>query len=86
MEPISEAAIMDLSDIVGGSGLARFAEIGLVIFFVAFAAIVVRTLRTPRREVEAQARLALDDETGAHASTTAGGGERGQETPRSNDR
>lgn len=53
---------MSLSDIMSHAGLTRFAEIGLLISFAAFACVVVWALLLPRRQVEAFARQALEDD------------------------
>jgi cbb3-type cytochrome oxidase subunit 3 len=53
---------MKLSDVVGHSGLAGYAEIALLLFFAAFIAILVVVFRSSRRDMERAARLPLDDE------------------------
>ena len=65
---------MRLSDIMGNAGLAGYAEIALILFMVAFVAIVWRIFRPGRQqEMNAAARMPLDDEqpqdlrTGDHA-------------------
>ena len=53
---------MKLSDIMGHAGLSIYAQIALVLFLVAFAAILVRTFRPSRRdEMEAARRLPLEE-------------------------
>ena len=55
---------MRLSDVVGHSGLAGYAEVALILFLVAFALIGVRLLlRRDRSELERMRRLPLDDGT-----------------------
>lgn len=55
---------MRLSEIMSHAGLALYAEVGLLIFFLVFVAIVVRVLMPSRRaEFDAAARMPLDDET-----------------------
>ena len=55
---------MRLSDVVGHSGLAVYAEVALVLFFLAFVLIGVRLLvRRDRRELERMSRMPLDDGT-----------------------
>lgn len=54
---------MKLSDVMSHSGLTGYAEIALVLFLIAFAAIVIRVIRMPKRDVDHDARLPLDDET-----------------------
>jgi len=54
---------MRLSDIMSNAGLAGYAEIALILFLVAFIAIVIRIFRPGRRkEMQAAARMPLDDE------------------------
>jgi len=54
---------MRLSDIMSGAGLAGYAEIALILFMVAFIGIVIRIFRPGRRqEMQAAARMPLDDE------------------------
>jgi cbb3-type cytochrome oxidase subunit 3 len=54
---------MKLSDVVGGSGLAMFAEVALIIFFVAFVAIAISLLLTRRADHDRAAHLPFDDGT-----------------------
>jgi len=62
---------MRLSDIMGHAGLSRFAEIALVIFMIAFIAIVIRTWAPSRRAEQERARhLPFDDD--ARTDTRAG--------------
>jgi cbb3-type cytochrome oxidase subunit 3 len=65
---------MRLSDIMAHAGLSGYAEIALVLFLVAFLAIVVRIFWPGRgKEMDAASRMPLDDEhpqtprTGDHA-------------------
>lgn len=54
---------MRLSDIMSNAGLAGYAEIALILFMVAFIAIVIRIFWPGRRkEMQAAARMPLDDE------------------------
>lgn len=54
---------MRLSDIMANAGLAGYAEIALILFMVAFVAIVWRIFRPGRKpEMDAAARMPLDDE------------------------
>ena len=63
---------MRLSDAVSHSGLALYAEVALVLFFLAFLVIAARLLRRPdHRELERMSRLPLDDD-----DDTAGPGAR----------
>lgn len=53
---------MSLSDIMSGSGLHLFAEIGLIVFLLFFAGVVVYTFARRNRDVFERARHApLDD-------------------------
>lgn len=54
-----------LSDVVGASGLAVYAEIALVIFFVVFVAIAIRVAFMKKKDLEHVSRLPLDDESAA---------------------
>jgi cbb3-type cytochrome oxidase subunit 3 len=52
-----------LSDVVSHSGLALYAEVALVIFFVVFVVVLWRIFTPGRRsEYEAASRLPLDDD------------------------
>jgi hypothetical protein len=51
-----------ISDVVGASGLALYAEIALLIFVAVFAAVAVRTLLSRRGGYDHLAALPLDDE------------------------
>jgi cbb3-type cytochrome oxidase subunit 3 len=53
---------MRLSDIMARSGLAIYAEIALVLFFVVFVVVVVRIFTSRRADEERHARLPLDDD------------------------
>jgi cbb3-type cytochrome oxidase subunit 3 len=58
---------MGLSGIMGNAGLEIFAEIGLVIFLVVFAAVVWNTFRKGRKEeLEEAGRIPLDDFVPVH--------------------
>jgi len=53
---------MRLSDVVSHAGLAVYAEVALVLFFVAFVVIGVRLLaHRDRHELERMSRMPLDD-------------------------
>lgn len=52
---------MRLSDIMGNSGLALFAEIALILFVVVFVAIVIRIFTARRSDMDRNARLPLED-------------------------
>jgi cbb3-type cytochrome oxidase subunit 3 len=52
-----------LSDIVGGSGLAWYAEVALVLFFLAFLLVVWRVFKPSlKAKYDRAARMPLDDE------------------------
>ncbi len=58
---------MKLSDVVSNAGLAGYAEVALVLFLLAFAAILVRTFWPGRRAALNHAsRLPLDDDDSTH--------------------
>ena len=62
---------MRLSDVVSHSGLVIYAEVALIIFFLAFIVIVARLLlRRDRDELERMSRMPLDDEP--HGGTGPG--------------
>lgn len=53
---------MKLSEIMSHAGLSRYAEVALVLFLVAFVAIVLWIFRPgAKRRMEEDARLPLDD-------------------------
>lgn len=59
---------MSLTEIMSNAGLSRYAEVALVLFFVAFVLIVWRIYAPSRkRALEQAARLPLDDDR--HPST-----------------
>jgi cbb3-type cytochrome oxidase subunit 3 len=54
---------MRLSDVMSNAGLSRYAEVALVLFLIAFVAVVVRVMRPSRRaEMDRAARLPLEDD------------------------
>ena len=54
---------MRLSEIMSHAGLAFYAEVALVLFFIVFVAIALRVLAPSRKaEYDAAARMPLDDE------------------------
>lgn len=52
---------MKLSDVMSRMGLANYAEVGLLIFFVVFVGVMVHVIRRDRREYDHASRLPLDD-------------------------
>ncbi len=54
---------MKLSDIMGAAGLSAYAEVAMILFLVAFAAIVIATFAPGRQQTfDAASRMPLDDE------------------------
>lgn len=54
---------MRLSDIMANAGLSGYAQVALIIFFVAFIGITIRIFWPGRdREMDAASRMPLDDE------------------------
>ncbi|MCL4865809.1 MAG: CcoQ/FixQ family Cbb3-type cytochrome c oxidase assembly chaperone [Gemmatimonadales bacterium] len=54
---------MKLSDIMAAAGLAGWAQAALILFLVAFVAILIRVFApSRRREFEAAGRMPLDDD------------------------
>jgi hypothetical protein len=51
-----------LTDVVSGAGLAGYAEIALLIFFLVFVAVGLRTLLSSKTTFADVARMPLDDE------------------------
>jgi cbb3-type cytochrome oxidase subunit 3 len=54
---------MNLTDVVSHAGFTGYAQVGFVISLVAFVALVAWVALRPKAEMQAQARIALDDET-----------------------
>jgi cbb3-type cytochrome oxidase subunit 3 len=53
---------MRLSDIMAHAGLAVYAEVALVLFFLVFVAVVIRIATARRADMERRARMPLEDE------------------------
>ncbi|MHB1311915.1 MAG: cbb3-type cytochrome oxidase subunit 3 [Gemmatimonadaceae bacterium] len=54
---------MKLSDIMSAAGLSAYAEIAMILFIVAFVAIVINTFAPSRQKTyDAASRMPLDDE------------------------
>jgi hypothetical protein len=69
---------MKLSDIMSAAGLASYAEIGLILFTVAFVAVAIRVLWFDKREeLESIARIPLEQEptSGAQRASQVAEGE-----------
>ena len=58
---------MKLSDVMSAMNLAAYAEVGLVLFFAAFAAVAVDVFRRGRK-LEAFARIPLDSDSKSSSS------------------
>lgn len=54
---------MSLTDVVSHAGFTGYAQVGFVISLVAFVALVAWVALRPKAEMQAQAKLALDDGT-----------------------
>ena len=62
---------MRLSDIMSKAGLASYAEVAVIIFFVVFLVIAYDTFRRGRKEeLEEASRIPLDDDVPSHLRTT----------------
>jgi cbb3-type cytochrome oxidase subunit 3 len=55
---------MGLKGLMSGLGMNLFAVTALTVFFALFVAIVVWTYTRPKREIECQARLPLEEDDG----------------------
>jgi cbb3-type cytochrome oxidase subunit 3 len=53
---------MGLKGLLSSAGMNVFAIVALVLFFIAFLAILIWTLTRSQQEIEAQSRLWEDDE------------------------
>jgi cbb3-type cytochrome oxidase subunit 3 len=60
---------MKLSDVVGHSGLALYAEIAMLLFLLAFVAVLVAVFTRSRRELDHAARLPFEEAAAAHDAT-----------------
>jgi len=55
---------MKLSEIMSHAGLARYAEIALILFLLAFVAVVIAIFRPgAKREMDEASRLPFDDDS-----------------------
>lgn len=64
-----------ISDVVSGAGLAGYAEVALIIFFIVFVAIGLRVALSRRASFAHEARLPFDESsTDAVATRNARGG------------
>lgn len=52
---------MRLSDIMSQMGLASYAEVGLILFFITFLAVSIRVWRTSKETAAEYAHIPLDD-------------------------
>ena len=54
---------MHLSDVMSHAGLAGYAEVAMILFLLAFVAIVIATYRpSVKKDMDAASRLPFDDE------------------------
>jgi len=54
---------MHLADVMSHAGLAGYAEVAMVLFMLAFLAIVIATYRpSKKKDLDAASRLPLDDD------------------------
>ncbi len=54
---------MRLADVMSHAGLAGYAEVAMILFLLAFLAIVIATYRpSKKREMDAASRLPLEDD------------------------
>lgn len=61
---------MSLTEIMSAAGLSGYAEVALVLFFLAFLGILWRVFRPSRRqELERHKTMPLDHDTPAHPRT-----------------
>jgi len=67
-----------IADVVGSSGLAGYAEIALLLFFIVFLAVSIRALLTNHAALDHAAHLPLDDEFPSAASRSTRGREQSQ--------
>lgn len=58
---------MSLTDIVSGMNLTIYPQVALVISLATFLGVVVYVVLRPRREIERQAHLPLEDDDPPHS-------------------
>jgi len=58
-----------LTDVVSGAGLAGYAEVALLIFFLVFVAVGLRVLLSAQSTFENAERMPLDDELSSPTNT-----------------
>lgn len=51
-----------LADVVSGAGLAAYAEVALLLFFIVFIAILLRIMATKKQSLDRAAHLPLEDD------------------------
>ena len=51
-----------IRDVMENAGLSGFAEIGLILFLLAFIFVIIRILLIDREEAEERSHMPLDDE------------------------
>jgi hypothetical protein len=57
---------MRLSDIMSQMGLASYAEVGLILFFLTFVAVAIRLSRTSKETLLQHAHIPLNDPPNSH--------------------
>jgi cbb3-type cytochrome oxidase subunit 3 len=62
--------VKSLTDVVSGAGLAGYAEVALLIFFLVFVAVGLRVLFSAKTTFASAARMPLDDEPVSHTTNT----------------
>ena len=67
-----------IADVVGASGLAGYAEVALLLFFVVFVVVGLRALFTNRTALDHAANLPFDDERAPVAASTQAAAAPGQ--------
>lgn len=70
---------MSLTDVVSGSGLAGYAEIALLIFFLVFFIVALRVLFSGKTRFDDAAHLPLDDEPTSPSTAPARGVSNGRQ-------
>ena len=65
-----------ISDVVSGAGLAGYAEVALIIFFIVFVAIGLRVLFSRKSSFAREANLPFDDSSNSSDSANPARGTR----------
>jgi cbb3-type cytochrome oxidase subunit 3 len=69
--------VKSISDVVSGAGLAGYAEVALIIFFLVFVAIGLRVVLARKTSFAREASLPLDDGSSAPVTPSAAQDARG---------